>query len=263
VEVEMPDDWNDHAGWNRYYRHRIEQRDWQSSLFDYFFQRDGPELRAAGCQRVWVPGCGITSAPSRLAHMGFEVVATDASSVAVRFQQQAKYRFPEPAVPGGSLTAEVHDFRTDFEVDAFDWILNDKAIQRLAPDDMIRAARVHRQALRPGRWAWFCTWNLDLAYLDRVERTLDTAGFAMHIYRGELFHLSYKRALDRTGVAYEMVDNHPRAIEPRRRWFAPRFDLPQAQAKLDQVEATFAAQAAALAAIPPDARHARIMNGSG
>jgi 2-polyprenyl-3-methyl-5-hydroxy-6-metoxy-1,4-benzoquinol methylase len=99
VEVEMPDDWNDHAGWNRYYRHRIEQRDWQSSLFDYFFQRDGPELRAAGCQRVWVPGCGITSAPSRLAHMGFEVVATDASSVAVRFQQQAKYSSRNPQYP--------------------------------------------------------------------------------------------------------------------------------------------------------------------
>ena len=132
---------------------------------------------------VWVPGCGITPLPRQLAYRGLEVVATDISPVAVGFQKQAAGQLDReipdfgPRVPGGSLTAELHDFRTNFRSEAFDLILNMKSFQGFPAEDLPRIAATHAAALKPGRTAYFDTMNVQGERRDVLEQALTDGGF--------------------------------------------------------------------------------------
>src|SRR5205814_6517573 len=122
-------------------------------------------LRSRGWTSAWIPGCGLSPLPRLLAFLGLAVVATDASPVAVSFQQSRRndvvpFAAGWEAVAGGSLAAEVHDFREGFRTDAFDIVVNVKAFQGFAVENMRRIAAVHARALRPGRWAYFDTMNV-------------------------------------------------------------------------------------------------------
>jgi len=132
---------------------------------------------------MWVPGCGLSPLARLLAHFGLDVVATDVSPAAVEFQQNAAARFshlttklgePDPA---GTFSAEVHDFRQRFRLEAFDLIVNVKAFQGFPPPDMAAIASVHAQALRPGRYAYFDTMNVQGERRDQLEQAFwRTAG---------------------------------------------------------------------------------------
>src|SRR5262245_47582461 len=163
---QMPADWNDHAGWDSYFTAKLAAP--PGPLDDFFGSIPTPHLLQLTAnyvqnnqRAVWVPGCGITPLPRQLAYRGLEVVATDISPVAVGFQKQAAGQLDReipdlgPRVPGGSLTAELHDFRTNYRSEAFDLILNMKAFQAFPAEDLPRIAATHAAALKPGRTAYF------------------------------------------------------------------------------------------------------------
>ena len=173
-EAKMPEDWNDHVGWDGYF--------------------------------------GISPLPKLLARLGLDVVATDVSPAAVDFQRSDRNdvgRYAEgwgPPDEGGSLSCEVHDFREDFRRDAFDIVINVKAFQGFSVEDMRRIASVHARALRPGRQAYFDTMNVQGERRDDLERALESGGFVVPFAALDRW---YRRALRDTGIPHLFVLGRP------------------------------------------------------
>jgi SAM-dependent methyltransferase len=203
AEIKMPEDWNDQAGWDAHYRYRLQQEP-PRGVWDGFgcFRSEvlpqlAADLKSRGRASVWVPGCGISPLPRLLALQGLTVVATDISAAAVAFQQGDRndvtpYAPDWEPVAGGSLTAEVHDFREDFRREAFDLILNVKAFQGFPVGDLGRIAAAHARSLKPGGHAYFETMNVQGQLRDDLEGALEGGGFIVPLaalnrwYRGAL-----------------------------------------------------------------------------
>lgn len=217
-DVSMPEDWNDHAGWDRYYDARLA-KDGADSLDEdtgsiSVGQLPGlaEEMTSKGWSSVWVPGCGLSPLAHLMAHVGLDVTATDVSRVAVEFQRQAASKFEQlrrhlgPASATGSLVADVHDFRQEFRPEAFDLIINVKAFQGFSRGEMPSIARVHSSALRPGRTACFDTLNVQGELRDRLEGALESGGFVVPYASVNRW---YRAALRETGIPHVFVLGRP------------------------------------------------------
>jgi len=198
----MPDDWDDHESWDRYYSLWHEgggekvgsaEEGWLLMRFDWWLE----SLRGHG-RRLWLPGCGLDALPWACAAAGFEVLATDASTVAIDIQRGGAYQervrsrlsHLDPAIrerlerpESLALRFAVHDFRTPLGEGGFDALVNVQAFQVLSDRSMARAAHVHWAALRPGGYAYFSTLNVPRRRAVRIERVLRSAGFYIP-YRG-------------------------------------------------------------------------------
>jgi hypothetical protein len=217
-EVAMPDDWNDHAGWETYHRSLLampERGIWANdtgSIRADQLPHLAAELKAKGWRSVWVPGCGLSPLAYLLAHLGIEVTATDVSPAAINFQRDAPAKLIDltkqigPAILGGALTAEVHDFRTPYRQEVFDLIINVKAIQAFVTDEMAAIARVHAEALRPGRYAYFDTMNVQGNRRDELEQALEDGGFVVPLLA---LNRWYRRALAETGIPHLFILGQP------------------------------------------------------
>ncbi len=217
-EAKMPEDWNDHSGWDRYFRDRlVSDSVWDSvmgvgSIPVPDLPRIAADLKSRGWNSVWIAGCGLSPLPKLLARLGLVVLATDVSPTAVAFQKSDRNdvsRFAEgwgPVDEGGSLTAKVHDFREDYRQDAFDIVINVKAFQGFPLDDMRRIARVHARALRPGRQAYFDTMNVQGERRDDLEQALEDGGFVV-VFAG--LNRWYRRALRETGIPHMFILGRP------------------------------------------------------
>jgi len=138
-EVQMPEDWNDHQGWDTYHESRLARpkRDpWDDETGTIGIEhlpQLAEDVKSWGWREAWIPGCGLSPLARLLAHLGMQTVATDVSPVAVGFQRDRAGDFNHltarlgPAVNAGSFVAELHDFRTEFRREAFDFIINVKA----------------------------------------------------------------------------------------------------------------------------------------
>ena len=161
-EVQMPSDWNDHAGWDRYYQSQVEKPrngPWDleiGSIPVKELPKIAESMKAQGWRSVWIPGCGLSPLPHLLAHLGLKVVATDVSQVAMRFHHDGQNRFASlksalaPVDLDGSLVVELHDFRSKYRHEEFDLIINVKAFQGFSFADMRRIAGVHAEASAKG-----------------------------------------------------------------------------------------------------------------
>ena len=93
--MSTPDDWNDGEAWNRYFADRIKHDQKPSDGIGPFSIEELPQfasyLLSKGWTSIWVPGCGLSSLPTLLAHLGFTVYATDFSEVAIEYQQSGKF----------------------------------------------------------------------------------------------------------------------------------------------------------------------------
>lgn len=217
-EIRMPEDWNDHAGWDDFFLAQLARpkRDpWDETIGSIPVEqlpRGAEDLKSQGWRSVWVPGCGLSPLAHLLAHLGLEVVATDVSPVAVRFQREQLNQFGHltgllgPADPAGSLAAEVQDFRTEFRRESFDLIVNVKAIQAFPVPDMARIARVHAHALRKGRFAYFDTMNVQGEGRDQLEQSLEEGGFVVPLSK---LHRWYRQALQATGIPHIFILGQP------------------------------------------------------
>jgi len=222
----MPHNWDDHAGWERYYR-CFTSKDPAGTLGDFFELLAVPyrveELRRRAWSTIWFPGCGMSYLPRIYAALGFDVWASDVSPAAIQVQrsrafgrrirqivldharndsdtgvQRFYYSLGEAlARPLGQLQLFEHDFRQPFLQDHFDFILNVQAFQGLRFGSRRRAAEVHYRALKPGGHACFNTLNVNVYCANAMEHALVAAGFyipnrsAERDYRDGVSQLGY------------------------------------------------------------------------
>jgi hypothetical protein len=215
-EVQMPCDWNDYGGWDRYYQSQVEQP--RNDAWDFEIgsipvaelPKIAKSMKAKGWRSVWIPGCGLSPLPHLLAHVGLNVVATDVSQVAIRFQRDGSDRFAglkfAPLDPVGSLVVEVHDFRSKYRQEEFDLIINVKAFQGFSFSDMRRIAGVHAEALRKGRYAYFDTMNVQGEGRDELEQALEEGGFVVPLSG---LNRWYRRELYDTGIPHVFILGQP------------------------------------------------------
>ncbi len=275
-KVEMPEDWNDHVGWDKYYEFQLARpkRDpWEDSVGSISVEElpgVAESLKARGWRTVWIPGCGLSPLAHLLAHLGMEVFATDASATAIQFQRQRADTFRSlmdglgPLDAEGSFVAEVHDFRTEFRREAFDLIFNVKAIQAFPLSDVALIARVHALALRKDRIAYFDTINVQGERRDQLEQALEDGGFVVPLFK---LNRWYRAALQETGIPHAFVLGQP--MIPRVGEYAnaePKWK--QDMAKLREISAEYharlePAQEAERLRIGPDTKVAQMIYSTG
>lgn len=222
AEVEMPNDWDDHAGWEAYFAALPSDGFWYKSattspgsfsfdrlgsLIDDFLSRDWTTL--------WFPGCGFSPLPRAFASFGFTVHVTDIAPSAIEYQNNNE-SIVEPLIAGvtvenshdktGCLTSQIHDFRTSFGDHKVDAIFNIKSFQALPQSSMASAGRSHFAALRPGGVAFFDTMNVQGERRDELEDTLADAGFYVPIHA---LNKWYRKALADTGIPHMFVLGAP------------------------------------------------------
>jgi len=207
--VYMPRDWDDHTGWDRYYRAcSLQKGEPFLSITDIFalfhIEETIKRLKERGWKKCWFPGCGISSFPRLYAAYGFHVWGTDISQAAVEYQQSL------PAPTEGELHFFVHDFRCDPPETEFDFIENQRAFQGLSRLSMGKAARCYFQSLKPGGHAYFDTINVRGRPKTTIEEVLSEAGFHIPCYRSDCW---YRDTLDSTGIEYAFGWNAPYAVE--------------------------------------------------
>ncbi|APW61811.1 class I SAM-dependent methyltransferase [Paludisphaera borealis] len=217
-EVRMPENWNDHAGWNAYYESKLKRpkRDpWDletGTIGAEQLPQLAEDLKSRGWRAVWVPGCGLSPLARLLAHFGLQAVATDVSPVAIQFQRSKAGEFADlmgrlgPADPAGSFAAELHDFRTEFRPEAFDLIINVKAFQAFPVEDMVRIAGVQAEALLKGRYAYFDTMNVQGERRDQLEQALQDGGFVVPLLALNRWH---RQELHKTNIPHMFVLGQP------------------------------------------------------
>jgi hypothetical protein len=220
-----PDDWNDAAGWTRYFARRgdgCNERDLAlCGVSLKHFPRMFRDWWDQGWWKVWFPGCGINPLPRLLASFGFVVHATDIAPTALAYQNFADHRasrryrwladgdetFPKYT---GELRAQVHDMRTPYKNGYFDVVVNINAFSGFPPEDMRRIAGVHQAALKPGGRAIFDVVTTDTSVQNAVEQCLAEAGF--HVPNLKLSRRA-RGQLAATGIPHVVLLGRP--IIPR------------------------------------------------
>jgi hypothetical protein len=196
TEISMPYDWNDHAGWERFYAAlygKMGKTGWVDDGFErlVIFENDparfAADLKAKRWQKVWVPGCGMSAIPKILAELGLEVHATDISPSAIMFQQTRYESGPLYPPTGheqqpGRLECQAHDFRSPYLENYFDLVINVKAFSGFDRETLRQVADSHYKALKPGRRAQFVTLNAQDELKDAMEDCLLGAGFMLPSY---------------------------------------------------------------------------------
>jgi SAM-dependent methyltransferase len=169
-------------------------------------------LKTQGWLKIWLPGCGASTAPGLFARNGFTVWASDASAAAIQIQEALR------AMPADATLAESppnetgilhllsHNFCTPFPEGDFDCILNFRSFQGLRGDSLIRAAQTHFAALRPGGYAIFSTVNVQGELRNLLEDALIEAGFHIPLNRTERW---FRATLAATGIPYVMILGRP------------------------------------------------------
>jgi hypothetical protein len=220
-EIEMPDDWDDHTGWEAYYSALPSDDFWYKSATtspgSFSFEQLGSlidDLHSREWLTVWFPGCGFSPLPRAFSHFGFTVHATDIAPSAIEFQANNS-TIVEPLLSavtvehdnlkGGSLISAIHDFRTPLDV-TVDVIFNIKSIQALPAASMDAAAQSHFAALRDGGLAFFDTMNVQGDRRDLLEDKLADAGFYVPLHSHNKW---YRKALADTGIPHMFVLGAP------------------------------------------------------
>jgi SAM-dependent methyltransferase len=225
--VEMPQDWDDAAGWERYYSghsgdRAAESRRNHGSVGVRQVAGLIAELRSNGRTAVWFPGCGLSPLPRTVATFGFAVSATDVSESAVRFQQgpdgnEEVQRLVRqvvelgqslPADPG-TFSAAVLDFRNSHFNASFDLVINQRAFQGFPRPSMEKVAASHCIALKPGGRAIFDTINVQGERRDELEECLVEAGFYVPFYEA---NRRLRRELAATGIPHVFILGRPMIV---------------------------------------------------
>lgn len=219
-EPRMPQDWDDHEGWNAYHAGVLGGLPaGPPKVMDDISLRFYSFVSGIG-RRVWFPGCGLDGGPALYSKLGMDVLATDVAPSAVEYQRALAARPLEEIFDGweaalqrnaakpaaGTLEARVHDLRTSPGGEPFDAVINVKAFQGLPPDSMARAAVATFQSLRPAGRAIFDTMNVQGERRSMLEDSLLAAGFYLPNQKTERW---YRGQLDATGIAYTMILGRP------------------------------------------------------
>ncbi|MBZ0309518.1 MAG: hypothetical protein K8I82_25875, partial [Anaerolineae bacterium] len=169
--------------------------------------------------KIWMPGCGASIMPHIFAMLGGEVWASDVSEAAIQIQTELNalslIEYLSPELAARALSPEqrqkklhllTHDFREPFITAEFDWILNIKSFQRLPPDSMKAAAKVHYDALANQHAAIFSMMNVQGELQNTIETVLAEAGFLVPFYEPTLW---YRKQLVETGIPHVFILGQP------------------------------------------------------
>ena len=110
----------------------------------------------------------------------------------------------------GEVAAERHDFLEPYATNAFEIIVNAKALQGFRTENQRLVARTHYQALKPKGTAIFQVQNVQDKLADDVENALEEAGFLVPGVEANRWR---RRMLRETGIPYAIVLG--RAVIPR------------------------------------------------
>jgi hypothetical protein len=220
--LKMPENWDDHSGWEAYYSSLLSDKHnykWATtSPGSFSFNRLGSLIDAfhqRGWLRIWFPGCGFSPLPRVFASYGFTAYATDIAPTAVEFQKAnqavvetltSDIKVTQYDKSTGSLIANIHDFRESFGKDVVDVIFNIKSLQGLPLDSMKLAVQSHLSALCRGNIAFFDTMNIQGKRRDRLEQVLVDVGFYVPLFK---LNQWYRQALGETGIPYVFVLGSP------------------------------------------------------
>src|SRR5262249_1338288 len=141
--------------------------------------------------RIWFPGCGLDPYPKAYAERGCNVLATDFSSVAVRYQQRLAEAFSEEnpsAKDRGAFAVAEHDFTQGAPDGEFDVVINCRGFQGLSSGAMRAAAGHFHAALRPGGASIIDTMNVQGDDRNLIEDSLMAAGFFIPFQKSERWY---------------------------------------------------------------------------
>lgn len=220
--IEMPKNWDDHDGWERYYASLpSDEKRYKTTITNpgsFSFDRLGAfidDLIEHNKVTLWFPGCGFSPLPRLFATYGFTVHATDISRSAIHYQNTnkdiitsllEKVTITRNITQPGSLHTQVHDFRTIYIEDSIDVIFNIKSLQGLPLTSMQQASKSHFNALRPNSLAFFDTMNVQGVSRDLLERTLMDAGFYVPLYN---LNKWYRQSLADTKIPHVFLLGSP------------------------------------------------------
>jgi 2-polyprenyl-3-methyl-5-hydroxy-6-metoxy-1,4-benzoquinol methylase len=202
----VPTDWHDKDAWDRYFNANLLEGFAPSP--DFIVLRFLSFAREQG-GRIWFPGCGLDPYPKAYAERGCNVLATDFSSVAVRYQECLAAAFLKEhgsSTVQGTFSVAEHDFTQDTLDGEFDVVINCRAFQGLSSDGMRAAAGHFHAALRPGGAAIIDTMNVQGNHRNLIEDSLIAGGFYLPFQKSGRW---YRQQLDSTGIVYWMVLGRP------------------------------------------------------
>jgi hypothetical protein len=204
-----PTDWCDKDAWDRYFNaelsadRTLEYPDFIILRFLSFAQEKGG--------RIWFPGCGLDPYPYTYAQQGCQVLGTDFSPVAIRYQRRLATAFLKETEsakkPNGTFVVAEHDFTQALPEGEFDVVINCRAFQGLSPPAMRAAAGHFYTALRPGGACILDTMNVQSQAQNLLEDSLIAAGFYIPFQKSERW---YREQLEGTGIVYGIILGCPR-----------------------------------------------------
>ena len=237
-KVSMPDNWDDHDGWETYFSLLPSSKFWFNIATthpgSFSFNHLGSlmdEMYKRKWKTIWFPGCGFSPLPRAFTSFGFTVYATDIAPTAIQYQNNnqsiVKPLLTDIIVENipqtqGCLKTQIHDFRTSFKECSVDVIFNIKSIQGLSQPSLISTIQSHFSALRFGGTAFFDTLNVQGKRRDLIEDTLVDAGFYIPLYQ---LNKWYRKALTDTGIPYVFVLGKP--IIPQNKIYPYKYDSPE------------------------------------
>lgn len=215
----MPENWNDHNGWDVYYKTNPIDLE---KIADYEIRDVLRYFSAVADKKVWISGCGLELTPWIFSYLNCDVLATDVSSVAIEFQRKLIKESPfekfknlntifdelkiEPKRNFIQPKIRAEDFRVVNPNEKFDVILNTKAIQGLPEEDIKRAARIFFDSTNSGGIIILSTMNVQGNSRNKIEDAFLSAGYFIPNVRAEQW---YRNKLDSTGILYAMVLGNP------------------------------------------------------
>lgn len=221
-QASMPQDWNNHSGWEDYYQGKTEE-----DVFADTFSHSNVAVQYLGYflhknySKIWFPGCGVSLAPHVYQRLGFKVWASDVSSSAIGIQKKLSPKcFSLKTIKGiidsilqeqdfiasNELHFKVQDFLTSYPEESMDCIVNVRSFQGLPSLSMEKAAVTHYQALKPGGVAMFETINVQGERRNILEDSLRQAGFYIPFSKAERW---YRKVLDGTDIPYIFILGNP------------------------------------------------------
>ena len=199
--------WNNPIDWENYYQEKDGE-------IDFFYPAYFDFCKDYEFEKIWFPGCGLSSIPIVFSKLGFKVWATDISETALKKQkefanlpfikQQEKFaaylkidEFKKMLKDDEAIYFKNHNFFYPFLENEIDCILNIRAFHGFSLANMQKTANVHYRALKKQGHAVF-EIHLPGGPENELEKViinvLQNAGFyTIEGYGGLLIPFSEKR----------------------------------------------------------------------
>ncbi|MEP0265484.1 class I SAM-dependent methyltransferase [Dokdonia sp.] len=217
--MNIPIDWNNTKEWDLYFE---ENQVVIKDIANYEIEDSLRYFSAVANRKVWVSGCGLELSPWLFSYLNCEVLATDISKTAIKFQSELLKKNPfkllnqlQPVLDEIDIEYQtkfiepqikVADFRNESPNELFDVVLNNNAIQGLSNSDIEKAAKVFFNATEKGGIMISSTMNVQGEKRTEIENAYVRSGYFIANLEAEQW---YRKKLEDTGILYVMILGNP------------------------------------------------------